>query len=431
MAEAELEQAPQVQVTPGKGGGGGGWILLLPGIVLLGGGGYLAASQGAAGIPPSLAAAGPFAALAGLFLLALSPLLSHLQRNARKLADLEEATEFLKEQDKAIRTSLADLNSIDVAAKLAQVASGMAPSEIKEALVRADEKISNLTKATRMFSQPLEELSKGVADLSERLEKAEDSLQEMLASTQTSAARLEEFAAALPARTAAETEEILSSRLPEILERSLQSVLGGWKERLDSLAGAFEEFRKAQAEGRTEFKEALEEGLADLRLALGESAQGWKEGLEQVLADLEEKVGRVVEEKTGPLREGLEEVRGRVESFHSGLDAVRQDLAGLGEKVQAGPAGSGPGGMERDPAVDQVLQILQGLERKVQDLSAGIPAGGPAPAPEPAHAVAGAPAQASGTPPPPPASPRPKPQGKGGGSVLSAIQKLKQMRGNG
>ncbi|HHI68724.1 MAG TPA: hypothetical protein ENJ97_05295, partial [Planctomycetes bacterium] len=129
--EEETQQAapapagPAAYTAPPASPRGGGWLLLVPGAFLLAGGILLsAAGSSLAGLPPALAGAGPFAALAGLFFLALAPLFSSLHKALHRLADLEEATEFLKEQDKAIRTSLADLNTIDVAAKLAQVASG-------------------------------------------------------------------------------------------------------------------------------------------------------------------------------------------------------------------------------------------------------------------------------------------------------------------
>jgi len=429
LGEGEHAQAapPPARTGRRKRGGPGGWVLLLPGAILLAGGAFLgAAGPNLQGLPPALAQAGPFAALAGVVLLALTPLLTSLHRNAARLADLEEATEFLKEQDQAIRTSLADLNSIDVAAKLAQVASGMAPSEIKEALVRADEKISNLTKATRMFSKPLEELSKAVADLSERLEKAERALQEVLSTSQTSAARLEEFAASLPGRTASEAEKTLAPKIRETLEEAMHPRFQKWEEASEGLeekVRGLEEGIQGLHQEVQGFQEKLQESLEGLRQVVPQEAAVGKEDLERTLSDLET---RILQGLQGP----VEEMGGKVEELRARLEEVGRkvaEAASSGETRQAG----------EDPAVAQVLQILQGLEQKVRDLSAGIPAAGSAaPAPEPAHAGTlqsgpaarpqspAAPAQGGGAP-----SPGAKP--KGGGSVLSAIQKLKRMRGNG
>ncbi len=411
---------------------GNAWVLLVPGILLLGGGILLsAAGPSLAGLPPALAGAGPFAALAGLFFLALAPLFSRIHKALHRLADLEEATEFLKEQDKAIRTSLADLNSIDVAAKLAQVASGMAPSEIKEALTRADEKISNLTKATRMFSQPLEELSKAVADVSERLEKAEGSLREVLGTSQTSAARLEEFAATLPTRTAAEAGGVFASRIEETLGEALQAAGREWGEKISALGedlqaagrewgekiGALGEDLGKLKENLEAFKGRVEEDLLELHEVVSEASKGGAGELEQSLTSVEARISQALEEKTS-------HVQAKVEELRTELEGVRSKLEELG----SAPGTQGPG---EDPAVSQVLQILQGLERKVQDLTSGLPAGTQAPAPQPVHAgtAPSSMGEASAPPPPPPAPP--KKSSPGGGSVLSAIQKLKAMRGNG
>ncbi len=411
----EAPPAPASYAVPPASPKGRAWVLLVPGALLLGGGILLsAAGSGMAGLPPALAGAGPFLALAGLFLLALAPLLSSLHGATLRLAGLEEATEFLKDQDRAIRTSLADLNSIDVAAKLAQVASGMAPSEIKEALTRADEKISNLTKAVRMFSQPLEELSKAVADVSDRLQKTEDSLREVLGTSQTSAARLEEFAASLPNRTAAETEEVLAPRIEKTLGEALQAAGREWAEKAGSLGEELEKLK----ESLEAFKDRMEEGLVELHQEVSESPKGNPEELEQTLSSLEAGITRTLEEKTAHLQ-------GKVEEIWSGLEGLREKM----EERESAPVSQEP---REDPAVSQVLQILQGLEQKVQDLTAGLPAGTGRPAePQPARAGAGSSYQAGSAPAPPPPPAPSRGSGAAGGSVLSAIQKLKQMRGNG
>ncbi len=411
-SETHPSQAAAFPARPVSSRQAGAWILLVPGALLLAAG-VLLTTMGArgTGLPPALAQAGPFAALAGLVFLGLAPLMGSLRRNARKLAELEEATEFLKEQDKAIRTSLADLNSIDVAAKLAQVASGMAPSEIKEALTRADEKISNLTKATRMFSQPLEELSKAVAQVSERLEKAEASLQEVLATSQTSAARLEEFAASLPTRTAAQAEELLAPRIEQALSRALEEAGGEWSGKTASLGEEWAQWKQ----GFETFREHLEERLASLAGKVDQLPREGGEGLAEQLQGLESRLSGLLEEKTSP-------IHGRVEALQAGLEEIRREL----DKEAHPRAGSEAG---EDPAVSQVLQILQGLERKVQDLTAGIPQGAPAQAPQPVQAQAGPAASSGEAPPPPRAHSSHGSPAKGGRSVLSAIQKLKQMRG--
>lgn len=309
--------------------------------------------------------AGPLAAL-GLALLSAAALLGLQNRASARLQALEAALAGIAADNTVIRTNLADLGSIDVAAKLAQVAGGLAPTEIKEALDKADEKLNNLTRAIRMFSQPLQDVSQAGEDLKADMARLQEGFKDLGTSIETLLLRLEDLSASLPARAGRELDERLSESLPGRLSEALAPV----QERLAALPAAFQE------------------GLAA-------HVHPLQEALRELAAPEEEPSGEA------PLAAELKGLSGRLEELFSSL----------GERLEQAPA----------PDFKSLeARLASQIDRALERLRTFAPQSAPAPAPAMAMAAAPAAAPAHAAPPAP---------AKGNESVLSAIQKLKQMRG--
>ncbi len=297
----------------------------------------------------------------GVLLIAIGKVMSSVKAMLSGIHELEKKAESVKKDHEFIRTGLADLGSIDVAAKLTQIASGMAPSEIQAALMKMDEKLNNLTKATRVLTQPLQELSTTESKLGEKIDELRETAKEVLGASQTAIARLEELGTGLPARTSKETKEALSNILQENSKRTAE------------LAGEIASKNLSQGiEGLKEIISGIEESLAGVRLGVTERISQELQAMRDTLASILEKLSSM-EKK----------------------DSESQEIK----------------------AIAEVLQILNSVKEKLQSEVNVIAATGQPEKPEPR--------------PEPPQEPSVQPDNpkNQSTSVLSAIEKLKRMRG--
>jgi len=238
----------------------------------------------------------------GVILIAMGTVLSSVKNLFSRIEKFEKEIKALRSEHEIIRTGLADLGSIDVAAKLAQIASSMTPNEVQASFMKIDEKLNNLTKATRILTQPLEELSEKEETLKSNVESLQEIAKDVLSISQTAMARLEELKEALPARTTKETKEVIEKLISE--------------ERTKTEEGIKENIKLGITKGIEDIKNivsAMEESIAGVRIGVAERLS---QDMQEIQAGLDS-----LNKKLSSLKESA-----AVSEIYSILDTIKQKL---------------------------------------------------------------------------------------------------------
>lgn len=249
------------------------------------------------------------------------------------------------------------------------------------ALQRQDEKIANLTRATKMYGKPLMEITNQLADTNTQVTEVASELREIKVALQENRSYMEDLVRANPG--GGQDSEALSRVLRRMGEDLRQELERGaaTRGRNDDLQPTLEEMRVAMGALRHEFEEMRETRAA---------------------VDLQ------------PLAKETREA----------IDALRKELSSHES------AGFDPSHIEAP--MRAVRDQIKGLEQMIQGLSRGGAAPAPAPAPESrsTHKVK----ETSQPQPSEPAIDERQPSTSGrkkgdGKNVLGAIEKLKRLRG--
>jgi hypothetical protein len=291
--------------------------------------------------------------------------------------------------------------------------SGGDPANVMEAVQRAihlierqQEKITNLSKATKMYGKPLLEItnqlaetSRGVAELGSRMDALkviiEQTTARLDATVRTEVAKSAQAGTGDLRETIAATRDTVAGL--EALQRDLSQRL---TEKTDKMAT---EVAAAKSESNR--------GLEALRSALATN-------LEKVAAKVDAAAEQMAQQMAEQTAERLvAAVHTELESVGNSVAETKAAVARAAEQMTKAAAAA-PAPSPRDPSVDQALERI---ERKLAALS--LP---------PTRA-----AEASNAPTPPPAESKDDTEAKqaaskapaaGGKSVQSAIEKLKKMR---
>jgi phage-related minor tail protein len=429
---------------------GGGSAVTLGALVAMGGVGWAFAGAFVPGVadasmPLQAVGLSPFGvSLLGIVLAAFGA----VRRGATPAVDAgaqQETTQTLLDAIEDLRVQIADRSQGAAPEGAEGISQDLA--RVQMVLQRQDEKINNLTRATKMYGQPLVEITTQVGDLVEQQRDAGKAAAQLQGEVKQLA--------------------MLVQQTREPLESLTQLDLAG------SIRGALGQTAQAIEAAMAEVRDALQKTITTKLAELAPTVQGVAEqvrplatGLERVGARFEklEAMLDAAPQRTTSMvgtdvSQALQKVSGSMQQeLEKSTQKMQDALRALGEQVTAtlSTVGSGSesapvdlGGIET--VLDQLRRDVAGVSTSMSRLAANAQrqAQAPAPAAAPAATVsapqAAVPAQAA-APAAPAAADAPQADGSGkpgpgglahsiagsrpagGKNVLGAIAKLKQMR---
>jgi hypothetical protein len=371
------------------------------------------------GMSPGLLLAG------GGSLWGIGVLLGRQGRQAAALARVESTLHDLLGVADQVEATTRALHDTD-AARAATAMSGDEIGQVLFALQRNEEKLTNLTRATKTFGKPLVEITSQMAEATSLAAQSQTMIQALRVASENGLNKVEEemrkLAEPKPLPQLAELQhavEDLRTAVPGRLDAAVKELKSG----PDALV------RHLQTLGTT-----LETALA---------------GTGQRVRDSVEALGKDLSGTTHRLRDNVDalgkDLALTAQRLHAGLEALGKDLAG---KLAAAHGGSRETSVDLTPvhnALADVRRELANLARAGSTRAAPAAPAAPATPPAPAAPAAAAPpppaAPAAATPAAPasaaPAEPNPASglahsiagaRSSKGSNVLGAIAKLKKMR---